>query len=187
LKNNKKKRTLIRVVLSALFAALTAAGAFIAIPVGSIPIVLQNLFAMLSGLLLGPFLGGAAVLLYLIAGAIGAPVFAGGAGGFVHFMAPSGGFLYGYFLAAVTAGFIAGTPRAERKTALLRIIAAAVAGMLVIYVPGVIQLKILYKMTWTTALLAGFVPFLIGDAIKTVVAVLIAPRLRSLIGDVTQS
>jgi biotin transport system substrate-specific component len=183
--NNKKSRTLVRIVLAALFAALTAAGAFIAIPVGSIPIVLQNLFAMLSGLLLGPFLGGAAVLLYLAAGAIGAPVFAGGAGGFVHFAAPSGGFLYGYFLAAVVAGIIASSPRAEQKTRRWRIITAAVAGMLVVYVPGVIQLKMLYNMTWKAALLAGCVPFLIGDAIKTAAAIIIAPQLRSLIGDAT--
>ncbi|MDR2784147.1 MAG: biotin transporter BioY, partial [Treponema sp.] len=121
----------------------------------------------------------------LAAGAIGAPVFAGGAGGFVHFMAPSGGFLYGYFLAAVVAGFIAGRPRADQKTRLWRIIAASVAGMLVVYVPGVIQLKILFAMTWKTAFFTGCVPFLIGDAVKTAVAVIIAPRLRSLIGDAT--
>jgi biotin transport system substrate-specific component len=176
---------LARVVLVALFAALTAAGAFIAIPVGPVPIVLQNMLAMLSGLSLGPFLGGGAVLLYLAAGAIGAPVFAGGAGGFVHFAAPSGGFLYGYLLAAIVAGLIASSPRAEQKTRRWRIIAAAVVGMLVVYVPGVIQLKILYNMTWKAALLAGCAPFLIGDAIKTVAAIIIAPRLRSLIGDAT--
>jgi biotin transport system substrate-specific component len=183
--NNARNRTLARVVLAALFAALTATGAFIAIPVGAIPIVLQNMFAMLSGLLMGPFLGGAAVLLYLAAGAIGAPVFAGGTGGFVHFAAPAGGFLYGYFLAAVVAGFIASSPRAEEKTRRWRIITAAVAGMLVVYVPGVIQLKILYNMTWKAAFLTGCVPFLIGDAIKTAAAIIIAPRLRSLIGDAT--
>ncbi|MDR2792556.1 MAG: biotin transporter BioY, partial [Treponema sp.] len=121
----------------------------------------------------------------LAAGAIGAPVFAGGAGGFVHFMAPSGGFLYGYFLAAVVAGFIAGSPRADQKMRLWRLIVAAIVGMLVIYIPGVVQLKILYAMTWKTAFFAGCVPFLIGDAIKTAAAVIIAPRLRSMIGDVT--
>ncbi|MDR0375881.1 MAG: biotin transporter BioY [Treponema sp.] len=183
--NNKKRQTLARTVLVALFAALTSAGAFIAIPVGAIPIVLQNLFAMLSGLILGPFLGGAAVLLYLAAGAIGAPVFAGGAGGFVHFATPSGGFLYGYFLAAVVAGLIASSPRAEKKTRRWRIVAAAVAGMLAVYIPGVIQLKILYNMTWKAAFFAGCIPFLIGDAVKTTSAIIIAPRLRSLIADAT--
>ncbi|MDR2192941.1 MAG: biotin transporter BioY [Treponema sp.] len=183
---NKKDRTRrVSIVLVALFAAVTAAGAFIAIPVGAVPIVLQNLFAMLSGLLLGPFLGGSAVLLYLAVGTIGAPVFAGGAGGFVHFIAPSGGFLYGYFLGAVVAGLIAGSPHTERKVRLWRIIVAAISGMLVIYIPGVIQLKIQSGMAWKAAFLAGCVPFLPLDAGKTVVAIIIAPRLRSMIGDVT--
>ena len=66
--NREGSRTLIRIALIALFAALTAAGAFIAIPIGPVPIVLQNLFALLSGLILGPLMGGASVGLYLLAG-----------------------------------------------------------------------------------------------------------------------
>jgi biotin transport system substrate-specific component len=146
--------------------------------------VLQNLFALLSGLILGPWLGGAAVAVYLIAGAIGAPVFAGATGGFVRFLGPTGGFLYGYFLAAVLAGLIAGRPRQGLKTPLWRIIPAAAAGMLVVYVPGLIQLKAVAGLSWAGAFAAGFLPFLIGDTAKAVAAVLISPRLRTLTADV---
>jgi biotin transport system substrate-specific component len=179
-----KRKRLVHISLVALFAALTAAGTFIAVPLGPVPFVLQNMFAMLSGLLMGPFLGGGAVLLYLAAGAIGAPVFSGASGGFVHFLSPSGGYLYGYFLSAVTAGFIAGTPRMESRTPLRRIIIAGVLGLLVVYIPGVVQLRIVLSYTrWSEAFITGFFPFLIGDSIKCAAAVVIAPRLRRLIAN----
>ena len=62
-----------------------------AIPVGPIPIVLQNALAVLAGLLLGPLFGGLSVLLFLVAGAVGLPVFSGGSGGFAVFAGPTGG------------------------------------------------------------------------------------------------
>jgi biotin transport system substrate-specific component len=139
---------------------------------------LQNLFALLGGLILGPVPGGAAAALYLIAGAVGAPVFAGATGGFVHFFGPTGGFLFGYLLSALTAGIIAGPPKNGSKTPPWRIILAVVAGFLVVYVPGVIRLKYVIDKPWTTALAAGFFPFIIGDVLKGVAAALIAPRLR---------
>ena len=66
---------------ASLLAALTAVGAYIAVPIGPVPIVLQSLFILLSGLLLGSTWGVAGVGIYLLAGALGLPVFAGGAGG----------------------------------------------------------------------------------------------------------
>jgi biotin transport system substrate-specific component len=141
-------------------------------------VVLQNLFALLSGLILGPALGTAAAGLYLLAGALGAPVFAGASGGFVHFLGPTGGFLFGYLLAALTAGLVAGRPRPEIVTSRRRIILAVLAGFLVSYVPGVIRLKFVIDQPWAAALTAGFVPFIIGDLLKGIAAVIIAPRLR---------
>ncbi|MDR2019454.1 MAG: biotin transporter BioY [Treponema sp.] len=175
-----KRRAITGLTLTALFAALTAAGTFIAIPLpfSPVPVVLQNLFALLSGLILGPVLGSAAAALYLIAGAVGAPVFAGATGGFVHFFGPTGGFLAGYLLSALTAGLIAGPPKNGLKTPLRRIILAVAAGLLVIYIPGVIRLKYVIGKSWTTALAAGFFPFIIGDLLKGAAAALIAPRLR---------
>lgn len=180
--NRKSSRVIMRISLAALFAALTAAGAFIAIPIGPVPIVLQNLFAVLSGLILGPFLGGAAVGLYLLAGIIGFPVFAGGIGGIARFAGPTGGYLPGYLIAAITAGFIAGSPRGG-GTSLPRLIMAVAAGFIVVYVPGVTWLKISRELSWARAFFIGFVPFVIGDILKGVAAVLIAPRLRRITAD----
>ncbi|GHT53946.1 biotin biosynthesis protein BioY [Spirochaetia bacterium] len=180
-----KRRTITGITLAALFGALIAAGTFIAIPLpfSPVPMVLQNLFALLAGLILGPFLGAAAVGLYLIAGIIGAPVFAGASGGIARIIGPTGGFLFGYLLAAFTAGLIAGRPRPDVKTPVWRIIIAALAGLLIVYVPGVIRLKFALDAGWGKALASGFIPFIIGDALKGAAAIIIAPRLRRVAAD----
>ena len=178
-------RWLIKIAFTALFAALTAAGAFIAIPVGPVPIVLQNLLALLSGLVLGPVLGSAAVGLYLLAGLLGFPVFSGGGGGIARFAGPTGGYLIGYLLAALTAGLIAGKPKAEASVKVfnIRVIIAVIAGFLVIYIPGLIWLKTRLNLDWIKTFITGIIPFLIGDALKGIAAVLIAPRLRRIAAD----
>jgi biotin transport system substrate-specific component len=165
-------------VLAALFGALIAAGTFIAIPLplSPVPVVLQNLFSLLAGLVLGPLLGAAAVGLYLLAGIIGAPVFAGAAGGIARVLGPTGGFLLGYLLSAFTAGLIVGRPRREAVSR-RRIILAVLAGLLIVYVPGLIRLRFALD-SWTKALVSGFLPFIPGDAVKGIIAVLITPRLR---------
>ncbi|MDR2803858.1 MAG: biotin transporter BioY [Treponema sp.] len=174
------RRSLVRVSLTALFAALIAAGTFISIPLPftPVPIVLQNMFALMAGLTLGPAIGGSAVALYLIAGAIGLPVFAGATGGFVHFFGPTGGFLFGYLFSAILAGLIAGTPQSGKNTPVYRILLAGIAGILIVYVPGVLRLKAVLNVSWAGALATGFTPFIIGDTIKTVIAVIAAGSLR---------
>ena len=177
----KPQKMLVKISLTALFAALTAAGAFIAIPVGPVPIVLQNMFAVLSGLILGPLMGSAALGLYLLAGIINLPVFAGGTGGIARFAGPTGGFLVGYLLAAFTAGMIAGKP--GMKISLPRLILAVTAGLLILYVPGLLWLKTRLNLGWFATFMAGFVPFIAGDIVKGIAAVLITPRLRKIAAD----
>ena len=177
-----KKPLLTRISFTALFAALTAAGAFISIPIGPVPIVLQNIFAVLSGIVLGPVMGSAAVALYLLAGILGLPVFAGGTGSIARFASPTGGYLIGYLLAAFLAGIIAGRPRGGEKFS-PRLIIAVMAGLLIVYVPGLGWLKYSSGLNWDRALMIGFVPFVIGDVLKAIAAVFIAPRLRRTAAD----
>ena len=174
---NKKVLSLVFV---ALFAALISAGALIAVPIGPVPIALQNFFTLLSGLVLGPILGTAAVGLFLAAGAVGAPVFAnsGSPMGMARLLGPTGGFFLGYLLGALIAGLIVGVPRPGEKTPAWRYIVAVAAGLLIVYVPGLIRLKWVLNITWPQTFMAGLVPFLPGDALKGVIAGLIAPRLR---------
>jgi len=178
-------RWLTKIALTVFFATLTAAGAYIAFPIGPIPISMQNLFILLSGLVLGPVMGSAAVGIYLIAGILNFPVFALGGGGIARFAGPAGGYFVGYLLAAFTAGLIVGSPKDDASAAAFqkRIIIAEIAGLLVSYVPGLIWFKIRMNIDWTKTFLTGFVPFIIGDTIKGIVAVLIASRLRKIVAD----
>ena len=162
------------IVLASLMAALTAVGAYIHIPIGPVPIVLATLFVLLSGLLLGSRWGLASIALYLLVGAIGMPVFAGGKGGFAHFFGPTGGYLFGYALSAWVTGFVS-----ERSRGFLVLeILAVLAGSLAIYGLGVPWLKLVTNMSWTKTFMAGMIPFLVGDAVKASAALMLARATR---------
>jgi len=165
-------------VYASLMAALTAAGAYLAIPIGPVPIVLQNLFIFLSGLLLGPGWGTASVGIYLLAGILGLPVFAGGVGGIGRFAGPTGGYLMGFLPAVLVIGFISNV---SKKTNVIRDLFAMICGSLIIYACGLPWLKILTGMTFGKTLAVGMYPFLPGDALKIAAAVPIAKALRPII------
>jgi biotin transport system substrate-specific component len=164
-------------VLASLMAALTAVGAYIHIPMGPVPVVLSTLFVLLSGLLLGSRWGLISIGLYLLVGAMGIPVFAGGKGGFAHFFGPTGGYLFGYALSAWVTGFLS-----ERSggSPILDFI-AIVFGSLAIYLVGVPWLKAVTTLSWTKTLMVGMVPFLIGDAVKGAAAFILARSTRPIL------
>ena len=165
------------VVLASLMAALTSVGAYIYVPIGPVPIILSTLFVILSGLLLGSRWGLASMALYLLVGAIGLPVFSGGKGGFAHFMGPTGGYLFGYLVASWITGFIS-----ERSPGRVILdIFAVIIGSLALYTVGVPWLKMVTQMSWTKALMVGVLPFLIGDAIKACVVVILARSVRPIL------
>jgi biotin transport system substrate-specific component len=171
------ERTPIRsMVLASLMAALMAVGAYIAIPIGPVPIVLQNLFVLLAGLLLGPSWGLASVIVYLLLGLIGLPVFSGGGGGAAHFAGPTGGYLVGYVPAVAVVGALSGKGRSAVADAW-----AAALGALVVYAVGVPWLALTAHLTPARAAAAGLMPFLPGDALKVAVAVAIARWGRPLV------
>ena len=165
-------------VFASLMAALIAIGSYLSIPIGPVPIVLQNLFVLLAGLLLGSRWGAAAVGVFLLAGTCGLPVFAGGAGGIGRFAGPTGGYLIGFLAAAFLVGLL--TERAKPR--LLLDVAAMVAGTLVIYALGVPWLMVVTGMDLPKALAVGMFPFLVGDVLKIAAAALIARALRPVVG-----
>lgn len=167
------RNTLKRNLMIALFAALMAAGALIRVPVGPVPITLTTLFMLLSALLLGPAAGTLSVIIYLIIGTAGLPVFAGGAGPAV-FAGPTGGFLIGYVLAALACGLISHkTESVSRLSFPYRDAAAVIVASLLLYAVGVPWLKWRLGLEWSQALSAGMLPFLPGDALKAAAAVTI--------------
>jgi len=164
-------------VLASLMAALMAVGAYIHVPIGPVPIVLTNLFVLLAGLLLGSRWGLVSTAIYLLVGAIGLPVFYGGKGGFAHILGPTGGYLFGFALSAWITGFIS-----ERfRHSMIGGVIAVIIGSLTVYCLGVPWLKMMTKMSWNKAWMVGMIPFLIGDAIKAVVAIVLARAVRPML------
>jgi biotin transport system substrate-specific component len=172
---NMKTNELTNAVLACLFAALISIGAYIAIPLPGtpIPIVLQNMFIMLAALLLGPWWGLLAVAFYLLFGILGMPVFSGGTGGIAKLIGPTGGYLIGFIPAVVVMGWIG---RKGRRTFPANMV-ACVAGMVIVYIFGVVRLKTVLDAGWGQSLAAGLYPFIIGDIIKIILASLLTPRL----------
>ncbi len=164
-------------VLCSLLAALMAAGAYLQVPIGPVPIVLTNLFVLLAGLLLGAQYGLMAAGLYLLLGAVGLPVFAGGKGGLAHLVGPTGGYLFGFAAGAWLTGLVA--ERFRRSSA--GNILAVICGSLGIYALGLPWLQKTTGMTWTKVFLVGMAPFLLGDALKAACAVLLAHLARPIL------
>ena len=164
-------------VYASLFAALTAVGAFLAVPIGPVPIVLQNMFVYLAGLLMGGRWGLASVGVYLLAGACGLPVFAGGLGGIGRIVGPTGGYLIGYLPTV----YIIGKISARTHQRAVYDVLAMICGTAVLYACGVTWLKIVTGMTPAKALAAGMFPFLVGDALKIAAAAAIAKTLRPVV------
>jgi len=166
-------------VLAALFAALTAVGAYIAVPIGPVPIVLSNLFIIMAGLLLGKKWAPASTAIYLLLGAIGLPVFAGGTSGLAVFAGPTGGFLLGFLFAA----FVIAAISSIGKHALWKDITAVLCGIALIYLTGVPWLKYTLSMDWAKAFPVGMLPFIPGDLLKGAIAVVLVRFLRSQLND----
>ncbi|AFL95894.1 putative biotin biosynthesis protein BioY [Thermococcus cleftensis] len=161
---------------AALFAALTAVGAQISIPIGPVPITLQVLVVLLSGLVLGPRLGFLSQLVYVVMGAVGLPVFAGFQGGFAVLYGPTGGYIVAFPIAAFIAGYVA--EKTGKKSGML---GGSLVGVGVIYLLGWLRLGLFLGGDFQKAFLLGVMPFLPVDAIKAGVAVLIADRVRKAI------
>jgi biotin transport system substrate-specific component len=155
------------------FALALAAASQVAmtIPGTPVPVTLQPFVVVLAGMMLGPVAGLASMALYLLAGAIGLPVFAPmGAPGLARFFGPTGGYLIAYPAAAFVAGLLA-----RRFPSLLGRWLAATLGIALIFVGGIAQLTIL-NGTFGRALALGLTPFAALDVVKAFVAALVSGR-----------
>jgi len=173
-------RNVRRVFAVAVFVMLTALGAYAAVPVpgSAVPVTLQTLFVSLAGVLLGARLGAAAMTTYLLIGFMGAPVFSFGFGGPAVLLGPTGGYLLAFPLAAAVTAMLAPPRGATSALATLRLGIAILLGMFVWFAGGFAQLTLLLGDP-LRAFTAGVVPFLLGDVVKTIAALLIARRLRN--------
>ena len=159
-----------QLVRTALFAALTAVGAFLKIPLGPSAITLQFFFTAMAGCLLGSGCGALSQLIYVALGLLGLPVFTAG-GGFSYVLHPTFGFLLGLIPAAWVIGRLARSTRSFWRIAL-----AALAGLP--YMAMILNGYMGKGMDLSAILWAGMLPFLPGDALKILVTALLTPPIR---------
>ena len=159
-----------KVVLVLMGALLVAASAQVSVPMWPVPMTLQTLAISVIGLTLGARLAAATVATYLAQGAMGLPVFAGGAAGAVHLVGPTGGFLLGFVAMAWMTGLL--VERGWGRGG-LRLFVAALVPALLLFVPGVLWLWTITPLDLTTAVQVGAVPFQLGGLVKSALAAVI--------------
>ena len=151
----------------------------IQVPFYPVPVTMQTLAVMVIAMAYGSKLGTATLFSYLLAGFLGAPVFAGGAG-FAYMAGPTGGYLAGFLLAGVVLGALAdrGWTRNWQTTA-----AAMLVGTAIIYLLGVTWLSQLFG--FDNAVASGLMPFIYGDILKLVIAAAAVPFMWKLVAKLT--
>lgn len=178
------------IALIAGFAALIAVCALLpAIPVaGPVPITLQTFAVLLAGAVLGAKRGFLAVLLYVVVGAAGLPVFSGGAAGLAVLTGPSAGYLLGFPFAAALCGFLVERlPHAKLATSVPLIALAGLVGSAVfIHTSGMAGLVLLADMTWAQAFDTDKI-FWIGDVLKNVAMGVVATAVHRAFPDLLPS
>jgi len=155
-----------------IFSLFIAACAQFTIHIGPIPITGQTFAVLLTGMLLGSRLGAAAVIAYLIEGAIGLPFFAGGGAGLVRFLGPTAGYLVAFPAAAFIVGAFAEHGWDKRyETA----VAAMAIGSAIIFLGGWAWFAILTNTAPIAAFKLAVLPFLLGDVIKIALGAAVLP------------
>ncbi|MDD7266800.1 MAG: biotin transporter BioY [Lachnospiraceae bacterium] len=178
-----RRSTTIDVTMIGLCTALVAISAFIRIPLPMVPITLQILMVVLAGMLLGPLRGAVSVLLYVLIGLAGLPIFTQG-GGLSYVYKPSFGYLLGMIVGAAVVGWLS----AMRKPSFLWLLVSGFAGLIVVYIFGVVYMHVLFNhvvltpgMDWRKLISIGVLVPLPGDCIKLVLAALVGQRLIPLL------
>jgi len=174
----------IRVAAVALAVLLTAAAAQVSwpLPFTPVPFVLTPLVVLLSGAALGSRLGAVAQIVYLLAGAVGLPVFAPSAQlppGALRFMGPTGGYLLAYPVAAFLTGYLAERGWDRRYWSS---VAAMLFGLAVIFTGGVSWLAAMVTRSLGDAITLGLRWFILLDVLKVLVAAAILPQTWRLVG-----
>ena len=170
--------------LTAVMAALICIAGPLVIPAGPVPLSLATFAVYLSGSILGKKQGTLAAGLYLLIGIIGVPVFSGFSGGFQKLAGVTGGYLIGYLPCAFLSGLGAEKAEERKKKAILPVMMAA--GTAVLYGIGTAWFMIQTGNAFGVALSLCVIPFLPGDAVKIIAAVLLTEPVRKAVKTIHQ-
>lgn len=167
----KKNSLLNKSALVIIGSIILAIASQISIPIEPVPITLQTATVLFIGMIYGWYLGGCTVVLYLLEGAIGLPVFAGFSSGLPILLGPTGGYLFGFIPAAIAVGFFAEKGWAKNG---FRVFLTGVIGLLIIFSCGLIVLANFLGMQ--NAILYGLKPFLFIDIVKLIFLSFLVPK-----------
>lgn len=176
-KTNSKITDMVYIGLS---AAIIAVCSWISIPL-TVPITLQTMGVVLISGLFGAKRGTLSILLYILIGAIGVPVFSGFKSGFGVLLGSTGGYIIGFIFTALIVGIVS-----DKTNKLWALILSMVVGILVCYAFGTAWFAVVYAKTNEPASLATIlgwcvIPFLIPDAIKIALAAVLTNRLKKFV------
>ena len=165
-----------RLVLIAMMTAITCilAPLSIPIPVSPVPISLTNLVLLISVYILGWKDASISFIIYLLLGLAGLPVFSGFSGGLGKIAGPTGGYLAGFIFMTVIAGLAVDIFSGKRLPAVI----GMALGTAVAYAFGTAWLAIQMDLTFISALSIGVLPYLAGDTLKSILAVIAGPMLK---------
>ncbi len=185
----RRKRLIVTLTLSSLFCTLICVGSFIRIPMPNImPITLQTLFVLLTGLVLPVKSSTLTIITYIVLGLIGLPVFSGG-GGLGYVLMPNFGFIIGFFIATIIIGII--TQKLNNHK-LRQYIIISLLGTAVIYTIGILYFAFItnvrnkgdYSAIWYIQTV--FLPFLPKEIICIIIASISAYKIRPYIKKIPQ-
>ncbi|MGN0974464.1 MAG: biotin transporter BioY [Gemmiger sp.] len=170
----KNKFTTYQMAATALLAALMCVLGPLSLPIGPVPISLTNLVVCLAVCLLGARLSTVSVLVYLVLGAVGLPVFSGYAGGLAKLAGPTGGYLIGFLPMALIAGLVMERCGGKKLPTYL----GMVAGCAVDYLFGTVWFVVVMQCDVWYALTACVLPFIVGDLLKMALALVVGMLVR---------
>lgn len=175
----KKLSTKDLVQIAILTSMLSVASIFV-IPIGPVPITLQVFFFLLIPALVGRLKGALTILLYMLLGLIGFPVFAGGSGGFQSILSPA----FGYIVGAVLISLVVGRLH-EKKASSVQVISTMMVGILLLYVVGITYQYVIMNVylqtpiSWQAIILTNLTTFLPIDMVKAFTAGIVCRRLAA--------
>jgi biotin transport system substrate-specific component len=157
---------------------LTALSAFVRIPLPftPVPLTLQTMMVVFLGAVLGKKYGAITQASYVLIGILGAPIFTGASFGLMQLAGPTGGYLVGFIATAYLVGKL--IPKTN-SVSFLRIFSMMVIGSIPILLFGTIHLSFLMHLNWNQAFIIGFLPFIPGDIIKSIIAAGIYHRIQT--------
>lgn len=177
---NNKVHTMTSIALITAITCIIAPFS-IPIPISLVPISLTNLVLYISPYILGSKNATISYFLYLLLGAVGIPVFSSFSGGLAKLVGPTGGYLFGFIFLVFITGFFIERFHGNRIFAII----GMVIGTIICYIFGTLWLAYQLDLTFVAGLAVGVTPYIAGDIVKIILAIIIGPLLHSRLANVS--